>query len=169
MSGTEAETAVVEIEPVTSGDRLSYLKTLFVEYAEALEYDLCFEHFDRELDTLPGLYSPPDGNLWIARVDGAVAGCVALRRVIDLNDGMPAGEIKRLYVRPRFRGHSLGTRLIEAAIDFARSGSYRRLLLDTVGGRMERAIGLYRGLGFRRTGRYYEGAPDGVDFYRLDL
>lgn len=166
---SEADAAIVEVEPVGAGDRMRFLKTLFVEYAEALEYDLCFERFDRELDGLPGPYAPPDGNLWIARVDGAVAGCVALRQVADINDGKTAGEIKRLYVRPQFRGHSLGTRLIEAAIEFAEAAGYKRLLLDTVGGRMERAIGLYRGLGFRLYKKYYDAAPDGVDFYRLDL
>ncbi|MEQ8604596.1 MAG: GNAT family N-acetyltransferase [Marivibrio sp.] len=166
---SDQDAATVEITPVEGGDGLIFLKTLFVEYAEALEYDVCFEAFDRELEGLPGPYTPPKGGLWIARVDGAIAGCVALRPVVDVNDGAEAGEIKRLYVRPHFRGHSLGTKLIEATIERARTGGLDRLLLDTVGGRMERAIGLYRGLGFRRYQRYYDGAPEGVDFYRLDL
>jgi len=166
---SDQDAATVEITAVSGGDGLIFLKTLFVEYAEALEYDLCFEAFDRELDELPAPYAPPKGGLWIARVDGAVAGCVALRALVDVNDGAEAGEIKRLYVRPQFRGHSLGTKLIEAAIERAQDGGLNRLLLDTVGGRMERAIGLYRGLGFRRYQRYYDGAPAGVDFYRLDL
>lgn len=166
---SDQDAATVEITPVEDGDGLIFLKTLFVEYAEALEYDVCFEAFDRELARLPGAYGPPKGGLWIARVEGAVAGCVALRPVIDVIDGAEAGEIKRLYVRPQFRGHSLGTKLIEATVERAQAGGLDRLLLDTVGGRMERAIGLYRGLGFRRYQRYYDGAPAGVDFYRLDL
>ena len=166
---SDQDAAVVEIDPVAGGDGLIFLKTLFVEYAEALEYDVCFEAFDQELDRLPEPYVAPNGGLWIARVDGAIAGCVSLRPVRDLNDGAEAGEIKRLYVRPQFRGHSLGTRLIEATIARAEEAGLGRLLLDTVGGRMERAIGLYRGLGFRSCQRYYEGAPEGVDFYRLDL
>ena len=166
---SDAQAVVVKIQPVEGGDPLTFLKTLFVEYAETLEYDACFDRFDRELAALPATYEAPAGGLWIARVDGAVAGCVGLRAVIDIQDSKTAGEIKRLYVRPQFRGHSLGTKLIEAAVVQAKAAGYARLLLDTVGGRMERAIGLYRGLGFRIYGKYYADAPDGVDFYRLDL
>lgn len=166
---SDASASLVEIRPATAGDDLAFLKTLFVEYAESLEFDVCFERFDRELEALPAPFTAPKGALWLARVDGAIAGCVGLRPVVDENDGAEAGEIKRLYVREQFRGHSLGARLIEAAIEFARKAGYRRLVLDTVGGRMERAIGLYRGLGFRRYRRYYAAAPEGVDFFRLDL
>lgn len=166
----EAERAsAVEIGTAQAGDALAFLRMLFVEYAEAFEHDTCFADFDRELAGLPAPYTPPLGNLWLATADAGVAGCVGLRPVTDASDGAPAGEIKRLYVRPAYRGHALGTRLIETAVAFAREAGHKRLVLDTLGGRMERAVGLYRGLGFVPHAAYYAGAPAGVAFYRLDL
>ena len=169
MAEVEDAAPAVAIETAQTGDALAFLRMLFVEYAEAFEYDTCFAAFDAELDGLPAPYVPPAGNLWLARVDDAVAGCVALKPVSDITDGTPAGEIKRLFVRPRFRGHRLGTRLIETAIEAARAAGHRRLVLDTVGSRMDEAVGLYAALGFVPHAPYRADAPAGVDFYRLDL
>jgi ribosomal protein S18 acetylase RimI-like enzyme len=135
----------VSIRPVSAaGDELVFVKTLFVEYAESLEFAICFEGFDRELETLPGAYVPPGGNLWLARVGTAVAGCVALRP--DAEPGV--AEIKRLYVRPGFRGHRLGGRLTRTALGFAEASGYRTARLDTMVGRMREAQAIYRQLGF---------------------
>ncbi len=169
MAEADGAASTVEIRTAQAGDDLAFLRMLFVEYAEAFEYDTCFADFDAELDGLPAPYLPPAGNLWLARVDDAIAGCVALKPVTDITDDTPAGEIKRLYVRPQYRGHRLGTRLIETVIAAARAAGHRRLVLDTVGSRMEQAVGLYTALGFVPHAPYHADAPAGVDFYRLDL
>jgi ribosomal protein S18 acetylase RimI-like enzyme len=102
-----------------------------------------FEGLEEELAGLPGIFAPPDGRLLLAAVDGQPAGCIALRRHDD-----QTGEIKRLYVRPGFRGHNLGGRLVAALLDAARAIGYRRLVLDSHH-TMTHAHALYRTAGFR--------------------
>ena len=114
------------------------VRPLLLEYAGSLSFDLCFQDFERELAGLPGDYAPPDGALLLARVDGAPAGCVALRRL-----GGTAGELKRLYVRPGHRGLGLGRALAESAITTARELGYGQLRLDTTP-EMAAAHELYR-------------------------
>ena len=138
----EPETQV-EIVSVTGGDDLILLKTLLVEYAEAFDHRLCFDAFEKELASLPEPYADPDGALFLAKVDGASAGCVALKRLTKRK-----AEMKRLFVRAGFRGHALGRRLTEAAADGARARGYRTLRVETVPATMGVAEALYRQLGF---------------------
>ncbi len=135
----------LSIEIVSDGDALAFVKTLFVEYAEAFDHALCFEGFDRELELLPAPYSAPKGALLLARIDGRPAGCVALTPVKP-----KTVEIKRLFVRPAYRGHGLGRRLTKAAMDQARRMQYRKLTLETVPATMAVAEVVYRELGFTR-------------------
>jgi len=138
--------------------------TLFVEYGESLNFSLCFQGFDEELAALPGKYAPPGGRLLLAEIAGDTAGVVGLRPA-DL-DG--ACEMKRLYLRPAFRGRGLGRRLAETAIAAAREAAYGKMVLDTVE-TMAEAGALYRDLGFVEIPPYYDNPISGVRYYALDL
>jgi putative acetyltransferase len=144
-------------------------RRLFEEYAAWLKVDLCFQDFDRELATLPGHYAPPAGRLLLAMIDGRVAGCVALRPL-----EREVCELKRMWVRPEFRGLEIGRKLAEEVIAQARSivladgTRYARMRLDTLAW-MTAAIALYHSLGFREIRPYrYNPQPDAV-FMELEL
>ena len=137
------------------------MRDLFLEYAGTLNFDLCFQDFETELEGLPGGYAPPAGMLLLARVHGVAAGCVGVR---PLDAGRC--EMKRLYVRPQYRGAQLGRRLAEQAIGFARAAGHARMLLDTLP-RMDVAQRLYRKLGFVRRAPYYDNSA--IDSRCLEL
>jgi ribosomal protein S18 acetylase RimI-like enzyme len=136
---------------------------LFTEYQQSLGVSLCFQGFDRELAELPGAYVPPRGGLWIAHVGTELAGCVALRPL-----GPDEAEMKRLYVRPAFRGHRLGRALAELVIDAARAVGYRTLKLDTLPS-MKEAQAMYEKLGFLDVAPYNDNRIEGVRFLALPL
>jgi len=146
----------ITIEAAQGAEDMALVHELFVEYADWLDFDLCFQGFDEELATLPGKYAPPAGGLWLARVGGDLAGVVGLR---PLDEGVC--ELKRLWVRPAFRGRDLGRRLTETALAAARAAGYRSMRLDTIGGLMREARELYESLGFRETAPYYRQSPPG--------
>ncbi len=135
-------------------------RELFLEYADWLDMDLCFQGFDAELAGLPGGYAPPGGNLWVARVDGAVAGVVGLRPFGRDGWSQRCCEMKRLWVRPDYRGLGLGRRLAQQALGAAEDMGYRRMCLDTLH-RMTEARALYARLGFRdRTDQVSDPHPE---------
>ena len=139
---------------------------LFGEYAGLVAEALCFQNFDQELAALPGEYAPPGGALLIARdADGAniAAGCVALRRC-----DADSGEMKRLYVRERYRNSGLGRRLAVAVIEEAKKRKYSRVVLDTLP-KLTAAIALYRDLGFLQTGPYLASPTPGAICFELKL
>ena len=129
--------------------------------------DLCFQNFEAELAALPGEYSAPCGRLLLAWVDGALAGCGALRGLVDV-DYANACEMKRLYVRPAFRRFGLGRILAQALIDQAREAGYSCMLLDTLDD-MEAARGLYGVLGFEEIAPYYFNPIAGAHYLKVDL
>lgn len=139
-------------------------RELFEEYAAGLGFSLCFQDFDQELATLPGKYAPPAGRLLLACCDDAVAGCGALR---PLKPGIC--EMKRLYVRPAFRGRHLGRRLAETLMAEAKVIGYASMRLDTIPQKMAEAERLYRGLGFREIPAYYDNPREGVRYFELRL
>ncbi len=151
------------IEPAADGPALEEVRTLIAEYAFALGTDLGFQGFEAELTGLPGAYAPPTGRLLMARVDWAAAGCVAVRA---LEPGLC--EMKRLYVRPGYRGSGVGRRLAETAVAEARSAGYRAMRLDTLD-TMTPARRLYRGLGFVSIPPYRHNPLPGAEFLELDL
>ncbi|GAB4373004.1 MAG: GNAT family N-acetyltransferase [Kiloniellaceae bacterium] len=152
------------IAPAGAAD-MDAVRDLFRDYARWLKVDYCLQEFEAELAGLPGRYAPPAGGLWLAQVDGAAAGVVGLW---PLTDG--SGEIKRLWVRPAYRGQRLGRRLMEAALAGARAAGHKRVLLETLDF-MTAARALYAELGFREVARDSLGgdAPANVRRMACDL
>jgi len=153
----------IAIRPATGSVDIETVRTLFLEYANSLDFSLCFQDFDSELAGLPGDYAPPAGGLWIANVDGEIAGCIGMR---PLDPGI--GEIKRLYLRDQFRGLGLGRRLAETTLAAARDAGYGILRLDTVDS-MAAAQSLYRALGFRERPPYGTHRHPMLRYFELAL
>lgn len=160
-------TPSVTFHTPASVEELAAARTILREYADQLGVDLCFQSFDEELANLPGEYNAPRGALLLALVDGAVAGCVALRPLDDV-DYPNACEMKRLYVRNAFRGIGLGRQLAEAIMDEARANGYDRVLLDTLSD-MEAARALYDELGFSEIPPYYHNPIAGAHYLKAEI
>lgn len=158
---------LLEILTPQRPDDLTALRAIFREYAASLDIDLGFQNFEEELATLPGEYAPPRGALLLAKVDGEVAGCCALRP-LDTVDFPNACEMKRLYVRPAYRRLGLGRQLAEAIMDAARVSAYDHVLLDTLDD-MEAARTLYEDLGFVEIPPYYHNPIAGAHYLRASL
>ena len=144
-------------------EHLATVRALFTEYANSIEIDLCFQSFNRELAELPGRYAPPDGRLFLAMANDHPVGCVAFRKI---DDGVC--EMKRLYVRPAFRGQGLGRQLAEQTLVAGRQIGYVRMRLDTLSS-MTPAIALYESLGFHRIPAYYDNPSGCAVFMELKL
>lgn len=154
---------MIEFIEAGTPEQLAQARRLFVEYADALGIDLCFQNFEQELASLPGAYAQPAGRLLLAVYQGEVAGCVALRPL-----EAQACEMKRLYVRPRWRGHRVGIELAQRIIEEARLAGYKQMRLDTLPS-MRDAIRLYRSLGFKEIEPYYANPVEGALFMELSL
>jgi len=137
------------VNQAESPAQIAHARELLLEYAQSLGFSLCFQNFDKELAGLPGDYAPPEGRLLLAECEGQLAGCVALHR---LESGIC--EMKRLYLRPQFRGKGLGRLLAERIMTEARDIGYLRMRLDTVEPIMKDAVAMYRKLGFKLIAPY---------------
>ena len=165
-SASSARSALkgVGIFQAESAAHIVQVRELFLEYAQSLGFSLCFQSFDEELADLPGKYAPPDGRLLIAQLNSEIAGCVALRKLDDC-----ICEMKRLYVRPQFRGQGLGRALAERIIIEARAIGYQCIRLDTVQPVMQDAVAMYRRLGFREIPQYCENPIAGALYMELQF
>jgi ribosomal protein S18 acetylase RimI-like enzyme len=149
---------------VESPQQIAQARELFLEYARSLGFSLCFQNFDQELAGLPGDYAPPEGRLLLAEYDGQLAACIALHKL-----GPDICEMKRLYLRPQFRGKGLGRALAERIISEARAVGYRHMRLDTVEPVMRDAVAMYRKLGFKEVASYRANPIAGALYMELDL
>jgi len=156
--------ADLHIEQAATSEHIQLARTLFQEYGASLGFSLCFQNFDKELAGLPGEYAPPHGRLLIAYLDSEAAGCVALHQ---FEPGI--GEMKRLYVRPAFRGKRVGLALANAIIEAACEIGYERMRLDTVPSEMADAVKMYQRLGFHEIAPYRANPQPGTLYLELDL
>ena len=144
--------------------QIAQARELFLEYAQSQGFSLCFQNFDKELAELPGDYAPPEGRLLLAEYDGELAACVALHK---LEPGIC--EMKRLYLRPQFRGKGLGRALADRIIADARQIGYHRMRLDTVEPVMKDAVAMYGKLGFKQVAPYRPNPIAGAMYMELEL
>ena len=154
--------AGLEIKQAESSRQIVQVRELFLEYAKSLGFSLCFQNFDQELAGLPGDYAPPQGRLLLAEFNGQLAGCGALHPL----EG-DICEMKRLYIRPAFRGKKIGRMLTEYLIAEAKAFGYKRMRLDTVAPVMAKAVSLYRQLGFREIPAYRTNPIEGALYMEL--
>ena len=152
---------MLRIAQAHSSADLAAVRDLFQDYWKAFGFTPCFQGFDTEVATLPGKYAPPTGRLLLARFnnppDDQPAGCVALRAFDQTR-----GEMKRMFVRPAFRGHRIGEALLTTLINEARTIGYAELLADTIPGVMTTALAMYERHGFERIAPYSADTPCGA-------
>ena len=156
---------------ISAYDRIEDIRSLFSEYTDMLvsinpEFHLYLDiqHYDDEKENPSLKYALPDGRLYLDISDDGIArGCIALRK---LSDGK--GEVKRLYVRPEYRGKGIATALVERIIEDARNIGYKELCLDTLP-ELESAVRLYKSFGFEETGQYNDSPVDKTIFMKLSL
>ena len=150
-----------------SPTQIAQARELFLEYAQSLGFSLCFQNFDKELANLPGDYAPPTGRLLLAEYESQLVGCVALHRLDEA--AYEVCEMKRLYLRPQFRGKGLGLALANRIIAEARHIGYQSMRLDTVEPVMKDAVAMYRRLGFREIAPYCTNPIAGALYMELEL
>ncbi|HWQ57553.1 MAG TPA: GNAT family N-acetyltransferase [Clostridia bacterium] len=153
----------MNIEVLEAYRHIEEVKLLFTEYTSSLGVDLSYQNYAGEFAALPGKYAPPSGRLYVAYCDGMAAGCIALRSIDEATC-----EMKRLYVRERFRGLHIGRMLAERIILDAKAIGYRSMVLDTLSS-MNSAKRLYAELGFREIAPYYDSPVQGTCFLSLSL
>jgi putative acetyltransferase len=154
---------MTEIQTAMLPNEIPVIKELFQEYADSLKFELDFQDFREELATLPGKYAAPSGSILVAKKNGETVGCVAVRSL-----GEEICEMKRLYVKPAYRGKRVGRDLALAIIEEAKRLGYKAMRLDTVEA-MKEASALYRALGFRPIDAYCYNPLPGAMYFELKL
>ncbi len=156
----------IDILKVSADYELSMVRDLFIEYVSFLGENLDFQGYKSEIENLPGIYSQPEGCILLALSSGKPAGCAALKRLSDRKNR--ACEMKRLYVRPEFRGMKLGKKLACCIINEAAEKGYETMYLDTLE-RLTSAMKMYSSLGFVQTDPYYFNPIEDAVYWKLDL
>ena len=164
---TDPGTVAIDVRVALADSDLAAIRQLFIDYQSELGIDLCFQGFDEELATLPGIYAEPEGILLLATVDGAPAGCCAFRPLPN-TDHLNACEMKRLFVRRAYRGFGLGRMLVDQTMARAQIAGYTTMLLDTLND-MEAARALYEEVGFTEVAPYYHNPLPGAHYLKADL
>lgn len=159
--------AVISLRPAQFPEDLQTVRDLFLDYQAGLGIDLSFQGFEAELIELPGAYSAPAGSLLLAFVDDEPAGCCAMRPLYN-TDHLNACEMKRLFVRPAFRGFGLGRLLVDRVLSDGQLAGYTTMLLDTLSD-METARALYQEAGFVEVAPYYHNPIPGAHYLKVDL
>lgn len=146
---------IFQVNPI---EDIQLVKELFWEYLTwandmneqefGLRLDIT-KMLDEDLANL-GKFMPPDGRLLLAQCKGYPSGCVCLKK---LTPGV--GEVKRLYVKPAYRGMGIGNLLVGKLLEEARKIGYEGIRLDSTR-YMTNAHGLYRSFGFREIEPYPE-------------
>jgi len=154
---------LINIFQAFTAEHVQMTRDLFIEYANSLDIDLCFQNFDKELAGLPGDYSPPSGRLLLVEYEKKIAGCIALRKIDNRTC-----EMKRLYVKPEFRGLKIGKTLAEKIFEEARIIGYKKMRLDTLPQMLE-AINMYKSLGFKEIEPYRYNPEQGAMFMEKEL
>ena len=152
-----------QVIEVTKTEDIQTVRELFDEYADAIGIDLTFQNFEEELIHISDIYMPPEGALFLAKHDGMQAGCVGLRKIDNRRC-----EMKRLYVRQRFRGKGIGNALCREIILKGRQLGFKEMLLDTLS-TMVKAQTLYRAHGFKETVPYYHNPLPEAQYMLLTL
>lgn len=152
-----------EIITVQSRDKYKELAGLFREYERYLGFELTFQNFTAELEHLPAMYGPPDGRAYLLEQDDMAFGCVAVRK---LEDGV--GEIKRMYLKPDYRGKGFGKVLMDLALDASHELGYRKVRLDTLD-TMKAALAVYKKAGFYEIPKYRENPFENAVFMEKKL
>lgn len=168
MTNKPFEPPQIQLTCVDSPEGFDALRSLFLDYQQAINIDLGFQNFEEELSNLAHIYgSATGGAALVASVDGLAAGCCAVRPLTDV-DYDHACEMKRLFVKPAFRGFGLGAMLIDRTMTEARLMGYRHMLLDTLD-EMETARALYQDAGFIEVAPYYYSPLPGTHYLAAEL
>ncbi|MES2517828.1 MAG: GNAT family N-acetyltransferase [Bacteroidota bacterium] len=144
-------------------EELEEVRSIFLEYADFLQVDLCFQGFEKELQMLHEVYTPPKGCIILAKEANEVQGCVALKPIAN-----GVCEMKRLYVKPIARGKKIGKLLVEELIQFAKNAGYKTMKLDTLS-TLKEAVKMYRSMGFTETKPYVFNPLETVVYFELSL
>jgi len=153
----------MKTEIISGYEHLDDVRKLFIEYQKSLGIDLCFQNYDEELKSLPGKYAQPDGRLYLITIEEEIAGCIALRRFDETRC-----EMKRLYIRPKYRGHHCGQILVDKVIQEAKMIGYEEMVLDTLSS-LTSAVSLYKRNGFIEVDSYYDNPLKDVLYFKRKL
>lgn len=155
---------MAEVKIILGNKKISDVVKLFEEYKAELNVDLSFQPSDDSVESILERYNEPEGKIFLATVDEKVAGCVAFHKM----ESASSCELKRLFVRPEYRGLKIGNKLLEKAINEAKKIGYEKIFLDTLS-TLKSACKLYEKFGFEKIDAYYENPLENVVYYKLEL